>query len=51
MHGFKRYTRSLLKNRPEIVDYVIVSPEVEVENFKVLNEEVSDHLPLYLEFE
>lgn len=43
-------TRSLLKNRPEIVDYVIVSPEVEVKDFKALPDEVSDHLPLFLEF-
>lgn len=43
-------TRSLAKNRPEIVDYVIASPEVEVEAFKALPDEVSDHLPLLLEF-
>lgn len=43
-------TRSLSKKRPEIVDYVIVSPEVEVKNFEVLKDEVSDHLPLFLEF-
>ncbi len=44
-------TRSLSKNRPEVVDYVIVSPEISVNNFAVLGEEVSDHLPLLLEFE
>lgn len=43
-------TRSVSKNRSEIVDYVIVSPEVEVKNFEVLKDEVSDHLPLFLEF-
>ena len=43
-------TRSLSKNRPEVVDYVIVSPEVNVDNFSELQEEVSDHLPLLLEF-
>ena len=43
-------TRSLMKNRPEIIDYVIVSPETEVKDFKTLQEEVSDHLPLFLEF-
>jgi endonuclease/exonuclease/phosphatase family metal-dependent hydrolase len=43
-------TRSLLKNRPEVVDYVIVSPEVEVLKFETLKDEVSDHLPLVLEF-
>jgi endonuclease/exonuclease/phosphatase family metal-dependent hydrolase len=44
-------TRSLEKKRPEVVDYVIVSQEVEVKNFTALQEEVSDHLPLLLEFE
>ncbi|MFA6077096.1 MAG: endonuclease/exonuclease/phosphatase family protein [Candidatus Paceibacterota bacterium] len=44
-------TRSSLKNRSEVVDYIIVSPEVEVKNFEVLTDEVSDHLPLLLEFE
>lgn len=43
-------TRSSQKNRTEIVDYVIVSPEVEVKDFEVLKDEVSDHLPLFLEF-
>lgn len=44
-------TRSLSKNRPEIVDYVIVSPEIKIINFEVLKDEISDHLPLLLEFE
>lgn len=43
-------TRSLSKGRPEAVDYVIVSPEVKVKDFEVLGDEVSDHLPLFLEF-
>ncbi len=32
------------------IDYIITSPEVQVENFKVLSDEVSDHLPLLLDF-
>jgi endonuclease/exonuclease/phosphatase family metal-dependent hydrolase len=32
-------------------DYCFVSPEVKVKNFKVPNIEVSDHLPLILDFE
>lgn len=32
-------------------DYIIVSKDVDVYDFKVLPDEVSDHLPLYLEFE
>lgn len=44
-------TRSDLYDKPEkFADYVIVSPEVEVENFTALKVEVSDHLPLLLEF-
>jgi endonuclease/exonuclease/phosphatase family metal-dependent hydrolase len=44
-------TRSFLKNRSEVVDYIIVSPDTEVKGFKVLQDKVSDHLPLILEFE
>lgn len=32
-------------------DYVFVSPEVKVKNFSVPNLEISDHLPLILDFE
>lgn len=32
-------------------DYVLVSPEIKVIDFKVIGEEISDHLPVYLEFE
>jgi endonuclease/exonuclease/phosphatase family metal-dependent hydrolase len=41
------YTKSASKS----ADYIIVSQEVEVKDFSALQEEVSDHLPLYLEFE
>jgi endonuclease/exonuclease/phosphatase family metal-dependent hydrolase len=34
-----------------VVDYIIVSKDIEVTNFGVLHEEVSDHLPLVLEFD
>lgn len=45
-------TRSALYKKSEkFADYVIVSRDVEVKDFKTLKEEVSDHLPLYLEFE
>jgi exonuclease III len=44
-------TRSSLYTKPlKSADYIIVSPEVEVKDFKVLPDEVSDHLPLFLEF-
>ena len=41
---------SLYKKSSKSADYVIVSPEVEVKDFKVLKDEVSNHLPLFLEF-
>jgi endonuclease/exonuclease/phosphatase family metal-dependent hydrolase len=52
----KRYnvksTRTSLYTKPEkFADYVFVSPEVKVNKFEVLKEEVSDHFPLFLEFE
>ena len=34
----------------KFADYIMVSPEVKVKDFKVLQDVVSDHLPLLLEF-
>lgn len=42
--GLRRYNDT-------ISDYVFVSPDISVKSFKVLDVEVSDHLPLVLEFE
>jgi hypothetical protein len=39
------------KEYPKFADYCFVSPGVNVKDFKVLQDVVSDHLPLYLEFE
>lgn len=45
-------TRSSFYDKsPRFADYMFVNDAVDVKNFKVLPEEVSDHLPLYLEFE
>ncbi|OGH06975.1 MAG: hypothetical protein A2171_02805 [Candidatus Levybacteria bacterium RBG_13_35_9] len=51
-------TRSLLydtkwrvENDDKYADYIFVSDDVKLIDFKVLTDEVSDHLPLYLEFE
>ena len=38
------------KGETKFADYVLVSPDIEVKEFKVLQDIVSDHLPLYLEF-
>ncbi len=45
-------TRSSLHagKQNKIVDYILVSSEVTVNDFKVLPDEVSDHLALYLDF-
>ena len=44
-------TRTRLYARPErFADYVFVSPGIDVQNFGVLPDEVSDHAPLALEF-
>lgn len=43
-------TRTNFYTKPEkFADYAFVSKEVEVKEFKTLPDEVSDHLPLYLE--
>lgn len=44
-------TRSSFYTKPgKFADYILISPEIQVEKFEVLQEEVSDHLPLLLEF-
>ena len=45
-------TRSSLykKSASRFADYIIVSPNIEVKKFTALQEEVSDHLPLFMEF-
>src|SRR5260370_1081065 len=44
-------TRSPFYQQPDrFADYVLVSPDVQVEGFQVLDEEVSDHSPLLLTF-
>jgi endonuclease/exonuclease/phosphatase family metal-dependent hydrolase len=39
------------KGYPEIIDYIFVSKDIIIQNFNVPNIEVSDHLPLILDFE
>jgi len=51
----KRYdinsTRSNLYQKEEkFADYIFTSPEIMVNSFEVLNDEVSDHLPLLLDY-
>lgn len=42
---------SLYKKEEKFADYIFVSNDIQVKDFKVLPDEVSDHAPLYLEFE
>ncbi len=45
-------TRSSLYTKPiRYADYILTSPSIQVKNFEVRQDEVSDHLPLVLEFE
>jgi endonuclease/exonuclease/phosphatase family metal-dependent hydrolase len=44
-------TRSKFYARNEkFADYILVSPDVKVNEFRVINAHVSDHLPLFLDF-
>ncbi|MEK9180600.1 MAG: endonuclease/exonuclease/phosphatase family protein [Patescibacteria group bacterium] len=42
--------RNMEKWQDPIADYVFVSPDIKVRDFKVLGDVVSDHSPLYVEF-
>ncbi len=45
-------TRSSLYTKPEkFADYIFVSPEIKVNHFEILKDEISDHLPLFLKYE
>ena len=46
-------TRSPLykKEGAPICDYILVSPDIQVKKFEAIQDAVSDHLPLCLEFE
>lgn len=45
-------TRSSFYQKPErYADYILASPQIQAHHFAVLPDEVSDHLPLYLEFQ
>jgi len=44
-------TRSKFYTRNEkFADYILVSPDINIKDFSVLDEHVSDHLPLFLDF-
>ena len=41
---------SLYKKEEKFADYILTSPEVKTHRFAVLDHEVSDHKPLFLDF-
>ncbi|HLD06434.1 MAG TPA: endonuclease/exonuclease/phosphatase family protein [Candidatus Nanoarchaeia archaeon] len=49
-HGIKSTRSHHYAKEEKFADYVLVSSDVKVKKFKVLQEPVSDHLPLLLEF-
>ena len=50
-YNIKSTRSSFYKKEARFADYTFVSPDVEVKNFEVSKVEVSDHLPMVLEFE
>ncbi len=39
------------KDGPRFADYIFVSPDIKINDFKVLPDVVSDHLPLFVDFD
>lgn len=50
-YGITSTRTSLYEKENKFADYILVSPEIRVNDFKVLPDEVSDHSPLHLSFE
>jgi endonuclease/exonuclease/phosphatase family metal-dependent hydrolase len=44
-------SNELSSKKRNVVDYILVSKDVDVKDFKVVKSDVSDHLPLMLEFD
>lgn len=50
-HNIDSTRTSLYSKEEKYADYVLISPEIVVKNFERLSDEVSDHSPLFLEFD
>lgn len=48
-HGITSTRSSLYLKSPKFADYIFTSPELDVQSFEVLQDEVSDHLPLVID--
>ena len=51
LHHISSTRTSYYPKAGKFADYIITSPEIKVSAFKVMPDEVSDHAPLYLDFE
>ena len=49
-YGIKNTRSKLHVRKDKFADYILISPEVSVNEFKLIYKDVSDHLPLYLDF-
>lgn len=49
-HNIKNTRSNLHTRKDKFADYILVSKDVKVKKFEVIKKDVSDHLPLYLEF-
>jgi len=50
-YGITSTRTQIYKKEHRFADYVFISPEIKVKEFKVLPDEVSDHSPVYIDFE
>jgi len=50
LHNISSTRTSLYKKDEKFADYILISSEVKTHHFAVLDNEVSDHKPLFLEF-
>ena len=50
-YGVTSTRTSFYKKEEKFADYALASPDVNIVDFKVLPDEVSDHAPLYLEID
>lgn len=50
-YGITSTRTSLYNKKEKFADYILISKEIIVNDFKILSDEVSDHSPIYLEFE
>jgi endonuclease/exonuclease/phosphatase family metal-dependent hydrolase len=50
-HNILSTRSSIYTKEDKFADYIFTDPSVHVNQFSVLKDEVSDHLPLYIDFE